>query len=170
MPGATRDATRSATLDQLIGRLFETIRRGVDTTAFDALVQMDLTMTQMRTVALLGEADSPLAITDLADGLAVSLPTAGRAVDHLVGEELVERREDPEDRRTRLVELTDAGRALMEIHRTAITEHIRGFSDNLPDGIAERLAAAIEAALDATPTAAGSSCADPPRTAATGTR
>lgn len=160
---ATSDDTGNVSLDQLIGRLFETIRHGVDTNAFDVLVQMDLTLTQLRTIALLGETDEPRPISDIADGLGVSLPTAGRAVDHLVHEELVERWEDPEDRRARLVELTPAGRGLVEVHRATISEHIRTFSDNLPDDIAAQLTEAISRALDAVPEPPGNTCGLTPR-------
>lgn len=160
---ATSDDTRDASLDQLIGRLFETIRHGVDTNAFDVLVQMDLTLTQLRTIALLGETDAPRPISDIADALGVSLPTAGRAVDHLVQEELVERWEDPGDRRARLVELTTTGRGLVEVHRATISEHIRTFSDNLPDDVADRLATAIGDALRAMPEPPGRTCSLTPR-------
>lgn len=158
MLSADHDDTRPSSLDQLIGRLFETIRHGVDANAFDVLVQADLTFTQVRTLAVLGETDEPRPISDIAEALAVSLPTAGRAVDHLVREGLVKRWEDPEDRRSRLVELTASGRGLVEVHRATIAEHIRSFSENLPGHIAQDLAEAIDAALAAHPDPPGLVC------------
>jgi MarR family transcriptional regulator for hemolysin len=49
---------------------------------------------------------------DLAEALDIEGPTLVRALDHLMAMGLVERLEDPNDRRAKLVSATDKGRAL----------------------------------------------------------
>jgi len=56
----------------------------------------------------------PLRINELADGLAQPLPATSRIVSALVERGLVERREDPDDRRAKVLTLTSAGRTLIE--------------------------------------------------------
>ncbi|MCE5322197.1 MarR family transcriptional regulator [bacterium] len=53
-------------------------------------------------------------IRKIADGLEVSLSAASQLVDRLVKKELVTRSEDETDRRLTSIELTDAGRAVVE--------------------------------------------------------
>jgi DNA-binding MarR family transcriptional regulator len=53
-------------------------------------------------------------LQELAESLGASTPSLSRAVDGLVGKELVSRHEDPEDRRRRRIELTPAGRAVVD--------------------------------------------------------
>lgn len=149
---------RTAELTDLIGRFFSTIRSGVDTNSLGMLVQLDLTLTQMRVIACLGETIEPQPISDIADVLGVSLATAGRGVDQLVRADLAKRWEDPEDRRSKLVCLSDDGRAIIEVHKAAINAHIRAFSDALPPEVADALAAALDQALTAAPESLRSSC------------
>lgn len=158
-----RNDEATGDLPDLIGRFFATIRSGVDTNSLEVLVQLDLTLTQMRVMACLGETADPQPITEIADALDISLPTAGRSVDHLVRTDLAKRWEDPDDRRSKLVTLTDDGRALIEVHRAAIDTHIRAFSDALPDDVAEALATSIARALDAAPESFRASCTLTPK-------
>src|SRR5437867_5147775 len=72
-----------------------------------------MTMAQFRGLIVLSH-EQPLAIGALADRLAIGLPGASRLVDRLVTERLVERYEDPGDRRRALVRLAPRGRAALE--------------------------------------------------------
>lgn len=58
--------------------------------------------------------DKTLRIGDLAALLDADLPAASRIATRLVDEGLVDRREDPDDRRARLLTLTPAGRELID--------------------------------------------------------
>jgi DNA-binding MarR family transcriptional regulator len=53
-------------------------------------------------------------LQELAESLGASTPSLSRAVDGLVGKDLVSRQEDPEDRRRRRIELTPAGRSVVD--------------------------------------------------------
>lgn len=71
-----------------------------------------LTMQQLRALMLL--ADGPLNQGELAQALGVGLATVTGLVDRLVSRGLVERTEDPHDRRVRRAALSAAGTAFLE--------------------------------------------------------
>src|SRR5215467_654715 len=75
-------------------------------------IQLDLTMGQLRTLMALA-ADAPMTVSQLADRLAISKPTASILIDRLVQAGDADRTEDQGDRRRTLVALTPAGVALV---------------------------------------------------------
>lgn len=141
------DDVRRTELAASICEFIETLKRGTDAEAFDVLTRSDLTLTQFRIVMLLMDSDGPQPISEIADQLRLSLATAGRAVDYLVQHKFARRWEDPEDRRSRLVRLTDAGIALTEAPRAAMNDRIHAFAASLQPDAAEKLLAALRQAL-----------------------
>lgn len=113
-----------------------------DVESMNALIELDLTLTQARALFVLarhglvaGEAavstttvsttavsttaapttavsTTPMALSTLAEHLGVTPASTGRAVDQLVNRGLIERREDPVDRRIKRVTLTPRGREI----------------------------------------------------------
>lgn len=77
------------------------------------LFDSNLTMRQLKVVMILSYRHSASG-QDLSHHLGVGLGTVTGIVDRLIGHGLVTRREDPDDRRVRRVELTPAGHALTE--------------------------------------------------------
>src|SRR5579863_6023593 len=75
------------------------------------LKNMDLTLAQLRTLAILAE-EGPLVIGQIAQRLGIGLSTGGHLVDRLVQAGLAERTEDSEDRRRTLARLTPTGEDL----------------------------------------------------------
>lgn len=73
-----------------------------------SLPRTTITMQQLRVLMLL-RVHGPLGGHQLARHLDVSMPTISGVVDRLVGRGLAERRQDPADRRVRLVALSGAG-------------------------------------------------------------
>ena len=71
-------------------------------------IPLDLTVQQLKVLNLVA-AEPGLTSQDLAHRLAVSPPTASGLVDRLVEKDILERRQDPEDRRLRRLYLTDLG-------------------------------------------------------------
>jgi len=124
--GAERDAL-VAEVDRLLRSLGRATRR--EPAALTEAEQR-LTMGQYRMLTILSRAGAPLTVGALRERLGVGGPSASRMVDRLVKDSMVERREDPADRRRALVDLTDAGRAaLAEIRggrdqRWAVREHL----------------------------------------------
>lgn len=108
-----------------------------------SMVELDLSISQFRCLITLGQHDTALPINELADLLDLTLATAGRNVDRLVAHGLVERREDPHDRRVRLVSLSEAGRTIMteiDVHRR---NALVGFARSLDPSDRDRLFAAL---------------------------
>ncbi|PZQ18839.1 MAG: MarR family transcriptional regulator [Ancylobacter novellus] len=84
-------------------------RRALD----EALAQTGLTDASWRPLVHLGRLGDGARQNDLARSLGVEGPTLVRALDRLAAAGLVERREDPTDRRAKTLHLTAAGRDLV---------------------------------------------------------
>lgn len=97
--------------EQLARHIMDTqgAMRDLMTGAKHPLIDLNLTMPQLK-VALVLYRQGPIAAQDLAARIATSPATLSGIVDRLVTQGLVERREDPDDRRVRRLELTDEGR------------------------------------------------------------
>jgi DNA-binding MarR family transcriptional regulator len=76
------------------------------------VLQLNLTMQQLKVLSVLGVRDSRSA-QELTASLNVRSATMTGIVDRLVAQGMVSRREDPQDRRVRRIELTDRGRAVL---------------------------------------------------------
>ncbi len=92
----------------LIGQVSRRLHRGTN----EALAPYGLSRAQARVVRLL--ADGPLRMAAIADRLCVVPRTVTDLVDGGEAAGLVVRRRDPADRRSMLVELTGAGRDLVD--------------------------------------------------------
>jgi MarR family 2-MHQ and catechol resistance regulon transcriptional repressor len=109
----------------------------------DSMAEMDMSMTQFRcliTLALEGEA---IPIHQLAERVHMTLPTAGRAIDRLVAQGLVIRREDPQDRRVRRIFLSAEGRQVISGIDRARRESLLAFICSLSPSDSSRLLAAL---------------------------
>jgi DNA-binding MarR family transcriptional regulator len=99
-----------------------------------AAATVDLTLSQYRALALLGE--GPEAASALAEKLAVSRPSVTGVIDGLVARELVTRRHDEGDRRRIGLDLTSEGRRLLAMADDEIERRLRDIADYGPDGAA----------------------------------
>lgn len=108
-----------------------------------SMVELDLSISQFRCLITLRQHETALPINELADLLDLTLATAGRNVDRLVAHGLVERREYPQDRRVRLVSLSEAGRKIMT--EIDVTRHnaLLAFARSLDPSDRDRLFAAL---------------------------
>lgn len=143
----------TATHDELFSCLEEfvmTLFSHAESDTADLLVEMDLSITQARTVFALGQADGPLPINEIATRLGLSVASAGRNIDamHRVG--MVERLESPDDRRVKLVSLTDKGRRIAEQHLDEKRRALREFADRVPETQAAALTQAFRPVLTST--------------------
>ncbi|KAF0206761.1 MAG: MarR family transcriptional [Actinobacteria bacterium] len=90
-----------------------------------------------------------LRMSDLADLLDLPRPLATRAVNELVARGLLERCDDPADRRTVLVQPTAAGRAVYEdVQRESATALEEVLTDMIP-GEVDALLVGLESLLEA---------------------
>jgi DNA-binding MarR family transcriptional regulator len=81
---------------------------------FAAMEKAGLSITQVKSLHVLAEAEEPISLGAVSDTLGLSLPAISRCVDALVQRGLAKREEDPRDRRSKLVTATGRGRATYE--------------------------------------------------------
>jgi len=107
-------------------------------------------MTATQRVALGELSDSgPVRLNDLAERMNVSPPTASRAVDVLHELGLVERVEDPADRRALNIDLTPAGKRMFAAHRRRAKQAFRPAAEALSQEERETLSRLLGKMADA---------------------
>jgi MarR family transcriptional regulator, organic hydroperoxide resistance regulator len=93
-------------------------------------LEMNLTMAQLKSLIVLND-EGPMSIGEVGCKLGVTLPTASYQVDRLVRAKLVERGEDPCDRRRTLVHLTSKAETLLHSLRQGRAGLLRAWLDQL---------------------------------------
>jgi DNA-binding MarR family transcriptional regulator len=97
-----------------------------------SLLDYDLTLQQIRAFAfILAHGRTP--ISKLADALGIRPNVASGIIQRLADRELIERREDPDDRRVRLLTVTDRGQALLDELSGIVLAKGRELLDRLSD-------------------------------------
>lgn len=97
----------------------------------EELQTLDLTMAQLKTIWFLQQGQTNM--SRIASALGVALPSATATVERLVQRDLVQRHEDPTDRRLVVCSLTDKGVSLAgafeEFQRTTFRTLLASLSD-----------------------------------------
>ena len=127
---ASTEESVEALAAELLG-LWRRLLRGSSKGLYAVLSELDLSMTQMKTLHALAEREDELSVKELAEALAMSLPNASRTVDNLLQRGLLERREDPHDRRIKRVAVTDAGRDVVQRIDTARLQGLESWAAGL---------------------------------------
>lgn len=109
-------------------KLARLYRQGVDS----ALTGLGLSDALALPVVLLGRRPDGIRQNALADELGVEGPSLVRLLDRLVEDGLVARREDPADRRAKIVQLTDAGK----LHSARASRSLDAFRAEILEGAA----------------------------------
>ena len=109
---------------------------------------IDLSFSQVRMLMVLAYVDTALPINQIATHLDLTLASAGRNVDRLLQERLVERNENAHDRRVKLVQLTPLGRDLVSQHFACHRRMLAEFTHRLSEADRVRMAAALVPILD----------------------
>ncbi|MFE2428857.1 MarR family winged helix-turn-helix transcriptional regulator [Streptomyces sp. NPDC059373] len=130
--GSADGSTRSA--GAVVGLLSSLVRHA----------PRDLSLTSVSTLSTL-DRTGPRRVTDLAMAQGVTQPSVTSLVTTLERAGLVERRNDPADRRVVLVAITTAGSEYLHARRRANIEAFAHLIDRLPPDEAAALAAAIPA-------------------------
>jgi DNA-binding MarR family transcriptional regulator len=102
-----------------------------------------LTMAQMK-VLMLVSIGGETRMSDLAPRLGISLSTLSSLVERLVEASYAQRRDDPRDRRSVLVSLTQEGRALLDRFQELGAEQLRELLSQLSPGELSTVIHAIE--------------------------
>jgi DNA-binding MarR family transcriptional regulator len=93
-----------------------------------AMSRTGLPFSKIRIIRRLSLADGPMSLSQVADAASMDRPAATVAINDLADRGLVRREVDPADRRSRMVSLTAAGRAMMAT--------ISSIEDPAPDELA----------------------------------
>ena len=132
-----------ALAQQLLG-VVHALMRGGSRQVFALMEELDLSFTGFKALHTLLEADDELSVKQVAERLGMSLPGASRAVESLLQIGMLERREDPIDRRIKRVRVTDHGRDVahrIEVARLAGAErYLAALSPEQRDRLSAALA------------------------------
>jgi MarR family transcriptional regulator for hemolysin len=112
---------------------------------FAELERTGVSLTQVKTLGLLAEAEEPMSVKALSDAIGLSLPGVSRAVDGLVQIGALARQQDARDRRSKLLTVTPRGRRIYERLLAVRLAGVRGFVDELEPSEREALAAGLAA-------------------------
>lgn len=143
-----------ASVDELFDVLDDFLMRLMNFAEIDgmeALIELDLSFSQVRLLFLLATSTEPVSIHTIAAGLGLSDAAAGRNVEQMLHLDLVERRESPADRRVKLVTLSPKGQESVTAHITAKRESVKGFAAELTPEQRENLYRAITDVLTRCP-------------------
>lgn len=113
-----------------------------------AEIDTPITLPQWRVLVIL-HGYGPLNPSAVAQWMGVHASNTTRSCDVLVRAGLIDRREDPEDRRRLMLTLTDRGEGLVESLLDFRREAIAAVLEKLPESHREHLAESMEAFADA---------------------
>jgi len=88
-------------------------------------------------------------VSDIGDDLGVTAAAASQLVDRMVHMDLLERSEDPDDRRVKRVTITEAGRALVRQGIDVRLRWMKDLADNLTPAQQEQVLSALRTLTDA---------------------
>lgn len=144
-------STNAPTPEAVAALIEEFLRKlcsGGETQSMSAFADIDLSLSQVRMMMVLAYVDAELPISQLAAHLDLTLSSAGRNVERLLQERLVERNEHPHDRRIKLVRLTPDGRDLVSRHFECHRRMLARFTQRLSAEDRNRISAALVPVLD----------------------
>ena len=134
-------------LYEALGEFFQRIFSLAESGSMDRMIELDVSFTQARTMFLLAHTDRPLAINAIAAQLGLSVAATGRNIDQLVKLGIVERQENPDDRRVKLVSLSPQGFEIADQQIEQKRQAVRKFVDRLSATEAENLTQALRPIL-----------------------
>jgi DNA-binding MarR family transcriptional regulator len=123
--------------------LWAHLMRGSSRQMFAVLGELDLTMTQMKTLSMLDDCVEEVSVKELSERLGLSLPATSRTVDGLLRRGLLSRHEDAEDRRVKRVRISADGRKVVNRIVTARLQGLEAFASSLTDDQRAALMAAL---------------------------
>jgi DNA-binding MarR family transcriptional regulator len=129
-------------LSELLAPLWAYLNRRSSAQLFEMVAELDSSFSQVKMLFLL-EDGGEHSVKEIATHLGLSLPAASRAVDGLIQRGYVTRRESAQDRRSRLIALTDDGREVVERVLRARLKTLEAFADELTPEEREALSTAL---------------------------
>jgi DNA-binding MarR family transcriptional regulator len=123
--------------------LWHHLMRGSSEQMYALIAELDISITQMKTLHVLAEGGSEVSVKELSDRLGLSLPGASRIVDALMRRGWLERREDPDDRRMKRIGITAEGRKALDRIETARLAGLEDYAASLTPEQRTRLSSAL---------------------------
>jgi DNA-binding MarR family transcriptional regulator len=112
---------------------------------FAELEKAGISVTQAKSLIILINADHPMSVKSLSSALGLSLPGISRSIEAMVQRGEVKRKEDPLDRRSKLLSVTPRGRKLYERLLAVRLAGVRRFVEELTPEEQEALAQGLDA-------------------------
>jgi DNA-binding MarR family transcriptional regulator len=129
---STRSATPPDTAARVWSILYEFVTEQDRRRALRVALDLGLTKVEV----LIRLADGPMTLREIARAVAIDPPAASVGVDQLEGRGLVCRTPHPDDKRRKLVRLTDAGRDAAQLADTILNEPPPALTNLEPDDLA----------------------------------
>ena len=104
---------KPAALAEQLLVLWRDVMQGSSGAFFALLEELDLSITQIKTLDMLSGCADEVSVKELSERLGMSLPSSSRTVEALLQRGWLERREDEHDRRVKRIRLTAAGREVV---------------------------------------------------------
>jgi DNA-binding MarR family transcriptional regulator len=117
------DPAREAVVARIVAT-FEAMMHSVASAHAPEFLEVGVTMSQAKVLYLV-QAAPGLRMSDLSARLGISLSTVSGVVDRLVDQGLLDRRDDPADRRHVVLRMTDAGTTQLQLFRELNEGQIR---------------------------------------------
>ena len=133
----------TAALAESLLALWKYVAREAGGEVADLLEELDLSLTQLKTLETLVAHGSAPSVKELSESLGCSLANSSRGVDALVRRGLLERREDEDDRRIKRLTITPAGREAIARIDALRLHGLEQYAATLTDDQRERLAQAL---------------------------
>ncbi|HEU4973737.1 MAG TPA: MarR family transcriptional regulator [Baekduia sp.] len=152
--------TAEQLVEELIG-FFGSTMRSSQGDVFRVVSELDLSMTQLKLLHVLDNAERELTPSELAKRLDLSPAAAGRAVDALTRQGLVARREDEEDRRVKRLSLTSEGSTTVGRIAAARRDGFLRLAESLTPPQREALSSALQPLLTPLPNDCAARAEDP---------
>jgi DNA-binding MarR family transcriptional regulator len=142
--------TTGVSPQQLAGELISflaTTMKTAQSEFFRLAEELDLSMTQLKMLFVLDNADRELTPSELAKLIGLSPAATGRAVDGLTRAGIVSRREDEADRRVKRLALTEEGDEVLHRINQARLEGLTRLFEPLDQAQRDALSAALRPLL-----------------------
>jgi DNA-binding MarR family transcriptional regulator len=142
-PTAAKKQTTPEELAHELLVLWMHLMRGSSQQMFALLGELDLGMTQMKTLVMLDDCIEEVSVKDLSERLGLSLPATSRTIDGLLRRGFLSRHEDTVDRRVKRVRLTAEGKDVVRQINVARLQGLEAFAASLSVPQRARLMAAL---------------------------
>jgi DNA-binding MarR family transcriptional regulator len=124
------------------------LMRSTNLGAFNSIAALELSFTQIKALCAMDVDGEDRSVKALAESMQVSLPAMSRAIDGLYERGLVDRQEDPVDRRMKRLRLTESGRAITSSLNETRLATMQEFLASLSDEEAQALTQALDLILE----------------------